>query len=588
MCGIAGVVGGGADVRRMTARLAHRGPDDEGFHEDVLGFRRLAIIDLAGGAQPMKVCGDLWLVFNGEIYNFRELRARLKDHAFRTRSDAEVILHLYEEKGEAALRELDGMFAFALWDARRRTLFAARDRLGKKPFVYRHDGPSFQFASEIAAIEGPRRMDRAALEAYLAFGVVPAPLTLVEGVRKLPPGHCLTFGDGRLDVRRWWEPPLAAEEADVGEAEWAERVRDALGRAVRKRLVADVPVGAFLSGGVDSSAVAALMPAPVRTFTAGFREAAWDESGWARQVAAHLGTEHREFEVRPDAAAALRTMVERFGEPFGDASCVPTTLLARETAKHVKVVLSGDGGDELFGGYLRYAAIERMARLRRIPAALRAAGAVLLKPWRTNYGERIRRMLELGDAPLGRVYAGLVTTFTPAMRRALGLPGEPVEERVAAPFARHGGAPAAAAAYADLVTYLPDDILVKVDVASMAHGLEVRCPFLDTEVVELSLRIPARLRRGKRVLKKAVEGLLPAAVLERRKQGFGVPLADWLRGELRPMLEDGLRSLGARGWVDAGEVERLRREHQAGAADHRDRLFLLLMLSLWGDTFQPA
>ena len=532
----------------------------------------------------MKGCRDHWLVFNGEIYNYRELRAQLKNHAFRTQSDAEVILHLYEEKGEDALRELDGMFAFAIWDGRK--LFAARDRLGKKPFVYRQAGAGFHFASEIAALEGERRLDRQALESYLAFGVVPSPLTLVEGVRKLPPGHCLTFEAGVLRVRRWWEPPLGGEEEGVAEAEWADRVRDALGRAVRKRMVADVPLGAFLSGGVDSSAVAALMPAPVRTFTAGFREAAWDESGWAREVAVHLKTEHREFEVRPDAAASLRLMVERFGEPFGDASCVPTTLLARETAKHVKVVLSGDGGDELFGGYLRYAAIERMARLRRLPGPLRAAGALLLKPWKTNYGERIRRMLALGDAPLGRVYAGLVTYFTPEMRRALGLPGEEVEERIAAPFARHGGPPSAAAAYADLVTYLPDDILVKVDVASMAHGLEVRCPFLDTEVVELSLRIPARLRRGKRVLKKAFEGLLPPSILGRRKQGFGVPLADWLRGELRPMLEDGLRSLAGRGWVDPKEVERLRDEHQKGAADHRDRLFLLLMLSLWGDTFQ--
>src|SRR5688572_3434511 len=434
MCGIAGVVGGGADVRRMTARLAHRGPDDERFHDDVLGFRRLAIIDLEGGAQPMKGCGDAWLVFNGEIYNFRELRQRLRGHAFRTRSDAEVILHLYEDMGEDCVRELDGMFAFAIWDGRR--LFAARDRLGKKPFVYRHDGPRFHFASEIAALEGPRRLDRSALENYLAFGVVPAPLTILEGVRKLPPGHSLVFEGTSLRVRRWWEPPLGEEEG-VDEAEWADRVRDALGRAVRRRLVADVPLGAFLSGGVDSSAVVAFMPPPARTFTAAVEGS--DESPWAREVAARLKTEHRELPVRPDALAALRTLVERFGEPFGDPSCVPTYLLARETAKHVKVALSGDGADELFGGYLRYAA---MARMARIPAALRSTGAFLLRPWRTNYGERVRRMLALGDAPPGRVYAALVGVFPAEARRALGLPGEDVEDRVAAPFARHGGDPA--------------------------------------------------------------------------------------------------------------------------------------------------
>ena len=341
MCGIAGVVGGGADVRRMTARLAHRGPDDEGFHGDVLGFRRLSIIDLQGGAQPMQGCRDHWLVFNGEIYNHRELRARLeKSHAVRTRADAEVVLHLFEDLGPDCVHELDGMFAFAIWDGR--TLFAARDRLGKKPFVYRQDGSTFRFASEIAALDGPMRLDRSVLEHYLAFGAVPAPLSLVEGVRKLPPGHRLVFDGAALRVDRWWEPSTVHVEGTSDEA-WADRVRETLRAAVAKRLIADVPVGAFLSGGVDSSAVVAFMPPPARTFTAAVEGA--DESAWAREVAVQLKTEHHEFKVATEAAEALRVLVARFGEPFGDPSCIPTYRLARLLQREypARLLLFGGG-----------------------------------------------------------------------------------------------------------------------------------------------------------------------------------------------------------------------------------------------------
>jgi asparagine synthase (glutamine-hydrolysing) len=584
VCGIAGIIGGGGDVRRMTSRLAHRGPDDEGFYDGVLGFRRLSIIDLTGGAQPMKGCGELRIVFNGEIYNYRELRASLKDHVFRTQSDTEVILHLYEEKGSACVRELDGMFAFAIWDPAKRTLFAARDRLGKKPFVYRHDGERLEFASELAALETRGGIDRTALEHYLAFAYIPAPLTIYQGVRKLPPGHTLTFERGSLRVERYWEPVL--DPVEGSEEELSEHLAAAMAAAVKKRLVADVPVGAFLSGGIDSSIVSGLMSRFQRaqTFSISFREEKFNEIEFAREAAARFGTEHREFEVTANAVEVLPLLVERFGEPFGDASAVPTYYVSRETSRHVKVALSGDGGDELFLGYRRHEAIARMASLKRWPAPMLAAGALALRPWRSNYGERVRRMFAMSRASLGELYADLVSVFTPAMRRALGL-GAPVEQYIAAPFSAPADDPAARAGMADLSTYLPNDILTKVDIASMANGLEVRCPFLDAGVVELALRMPARFRRGKRILRRAFRDLIPPSILSRGKMGFGVPLTEWLRGSLRPMLEDAMASLGKRGLVEAAELRRLSSEHLGGAADHRDRLWLLLVLELWARRF---
>ena len=571
----------------MTSSLAHRGPDDEGFFDTVLGFRRLSIIDLAGGAQPMKGCGELRIVFNGEIYNYRELRSTLKNHSFRTQSDTEVILHLYEEKGPACVRELDGMFAFAIWDPVRRTLFAARDRLGKKPFVYRHDGERFQFASELAALEGARSIDRQALEHYLAFGYIPAPMTIYEGVRKLPPGHTLGFDGKSVVVEPYWRPVL--EPMDGTEDEFADRLKQALAAAVRKRLVADVPVGAFLSGGIDSTIIAGLMSGfqPARTFSISFREEQFNEIEYAREAARRFKTDHREFEVTADAVEVLPLLVERFGEPFGDASAVPTYYVSRETSRHVKVALSGDGGDELFLGYRRYRAIDRVASLKRWPAPVLAAGAVALKPWRTNYGERIRRMLAMSRASIGELYADSVSIFTPSMRRALGM-GAPVEGMISAPFAPHSGDPAAAAGMADLVTYLPYDILAKVDIASMANGLEVRCPFLDRDVVELALRIPSAMRRGKAVLRRAFRDLIPPSILNRAKMGFGVPLTAWLRGRLRPMLEEAMATLQKRGLLDGAEIRRLMDEHFSGAADHRDRLWLLLVLELWHRRFLGA
>jgi asparagine synthase (glutamine-hydrolysing) len=476
------------------------------------------------------------------------------------------------------------MFAFAIWDPSKRTLFAARDRMGKKPFVYRHDGARFEFASELAALEGTGTIDRTALEHYLAFAYIPAPMTIYQGVRKLPPGHTLTFDGASLRVERYWEPKLEPEA--LSEEEAAERLAQALADAVKKRLVADVPVGAFLSGGIDSTIVAGLMSRfqQAKTFSISFREEKFNEIQYAREAARRFGADHREFEVTANAVEVLPLLVERFGEPFGDASAVPTYYVSRETSRHVKVALSGDGGDELFLGYRRYDAIARMASLKRWPAPMLAAGAVALKPWRTNYGERVRRMFAMSRASLGELYADLVSVFTPAMRRALGL-GRPVEDFVAAPFSRPADDPAAAAGVADLQTYLPNDILAKVDIASMANGLEVRCPFLDARVVDLALRMPARVRRGKAVLRRAFGDLIPPSILNRGKMGFGVPLTEWLRGPLRPLLEEAMASLEKRGLLEAAELRRLTAEHLSGAADHRDRLWLLLVLELWQRRF---
>jgi asparagine synthase (glutamine-hydrolysing) len=585
VCGIAGVIGGGADVRRMTDRLRHRGPDDEGFLDGVLGFRRLSIVDLAGGHQPMEGCRGQWLVLNGEIYNHRELRSRLSSHRFRSQSDAEVVLHLYEEKGAACVDDLDGMFAFALWDPERRTLFAARDRLGKKPFVYRHRAGEFHFASELAAFDGPRTIDREAMDLYFALGYIPAPWTIAAGIRKLPPAHTLLFDGKEVRISRYWEPRL--EQREGGEEALSEKLVGAMIRSVRKRLLGDVPVGAFLSGGIDSSIVAGLMSQmqATKTFSVGFRESAFDETGYARAAALHFRTEHHEEFVTPRAAEVLPLLIERFGEPFGDPAAVSTYHLARAAAGRVKVALSGDGADELFGGYRRYEAMRRIVQVRRWPRPLVRAAAVAIRPWRTNYGQRILRLLEASPAASpGDLYGDLVGVFTAPMRKALGLPGGPLD-CVTEPFMSTGSDPESAAAFSDLVCYLPHDLLTKVDIAGMANGLEVRCPFLDPEVVGMALGMPTLLRRGKRVLKRAFRGLLPGSILRREKHGFALPIGEWLQAELKPLLNEALESLSGRGILDRQVIRLLAEEHQAGSADHRDRLWLLLVFELWARKF---
>ncbi len=589
MCGITGIIGSpNRDLLlRMRDRLRHRGPDDEGVYlngDAGLGFRRLSILDLETGRQPMRGCRPIWIVFNGEIYNHRELRSRLSSHPFRSRSDTEVLLHLYEEKGEECVRELQGMFAFAIWDEEKRTLFAARDRFGKKPFVYWADGSRFAFASEIAALlehpEIPRRLDPEALAHYLAYMVVPAPRTMLREVRKLPPAHFLSW-DGSLRVRRYWEPSFRVVEAD----DYEERVSAAVTGAVRRRLDADVPIGAFLSGGVDSTIVAGSMPRGTATFSIGFEEEEFSELRFAREAARSFGANHHECTVRGQDASVLPELIERFGEPFGDSSAIPTFLLAKMAAEHVKVALSGDGGDECFGGYLRYEALARMSQLRRVPAGvLKFLSGFVSRA--TSRGERIGRLLGSLRRPLEELYADLVTCFPGDLRREIGVDGE-VLGRIRDPFRRAGGDAVHAASSTDLVTYLPDDLLVKVDIASMANSLEVRCPFLDPEVVDLAMSIPTPLKRRKAILKSAFRDLLPPRIRRRGKMGFGVPLAQWLRGELRPLVEDALlgKSSRERGIFSPSTVERLVREHLTGSRDHRDRLWLLLVFEMWARRF---
>ena len=610
MCGIAGLVlprGATADagaLRRMAGALAHRGPDEQvvaplgraGF-----GFCRLSIIDVAGGAQPIaNEDGTALIVLNGEIYNHVELRRELeaRGHRFRTRSDVEVALHGYEEWGDAVPARLRGMFALAVWDEPRQRLLLARDRLGKKPLVY-HAGPAgFAFASELRALVEapfvPRAVDRAAVHQYLTWQYVPAPLTAFAGVRKLRPGHVLAVEEGRVEERPYWRPRLEPDDS-ITEEDAATEVRRLLADAVKVRLMSEVPLGAFLSGGIDSSAIVALMAehGPVRTFSVGFEEEGFSELPYARLVAERYGTTHAEIVVRSRAAEVLPRIVEHHGEPFGDSSALPTWHLAETTAGHVTVALNGDGGDELFAGYDRYALQERTWAAQRVPAlrtlAGAAAGPAALFDRRAA---RYLRRLAAGDA---ESYARGVSLLDPEEKRVLysvemrrAVEGADVYAAFREDFARpQRGDLLNRALYADTLGYLPDDLLVKVDIATMAHGLEGRSPLLDQHLVDFALRLPSRLKRrgseGKLVLKRAVADLLPREVLERPKMGFGIPASRWLRGELRPLLEETLFSTAARtrGFFEPRAVRALVDAHATGRQDHGPRLWLLLMLELW-------
>ncbi len=625
MCGIAGIVSFDPDVRvdpavleRMAGALAHRGPDDQAIYLNPSGyaglaFRRLSVIDLEGGRQPMSSEDQsVWLVFNGEIYNFTDLRKGLETrrHVFRTRSDSETIVHLYEENGTTALQALHGMFAFAIWDETAQTLFLARDRLGKKPLYYRHWGKQLAFASEIKALlevpGTPREVEEEALEAYLAFQYVPAPLTLFKGIHALPPAHHLLFDPRGLKIQRWWKPePIPPDDRTLLERpdDLAQEVFSVLFSAVKRRLVADVPIGVFLSGGLDSSIVTGLaslaQAQPVRTFSIGFEESEWDELPHARRVAEHFKTEHREFVVRPDAVALLPTLVWHHDQPYADSSAIPTYYLAQMTRKHVTVALTGDAGDECFLGYSRYLAGAWAGRMDVLPAFVRRmfGGVARAALWpflsrESRSRKRYRFLSTLDRAPWARYLEWISVFDEPQRRRLMRRPAPQDPEQFAAvlhaAFAQSPVLdPAGRTGYADLLTYLPGDLLTKVDVATMAHGLEARSPFLDPEVVGLALAIPSRLKigrgEGKRILRTAFAGLLPPETLARGKQGFGVPLARWFRHELREMVGDLLLDARARGrgYFDPSEVERLVREHQEGSADHSHRLWALLVFETW-------
>jgi asparagine synthase (glutamine-hydrolysing) len=623
MCGIAGYAGPGSPelLRQMLKTLTHRGPDDEGWWVEPglgLGMTRLAIIDPAGGRQPMASAdGRLRLVFNGEIYNFRRLRAELegRGHVFRTRSDTEVILAAWAEWGEEALAHLHGMFAFALWDAGRRRLVLARDRLGKKPLYHWRRGPLLLFASEIKALlchpAVDRDLDADALHHYLAFGYTPADRSIFAGVAKLPPAHLARVSeDGDVTTARYWSLPAgaAATAGAVAAGEARALVREAVREAVRLRLEADVPLGVFLSGGIDSSVVVAcareVAGGRLATFCVGFGPAAasWDERRWARVVAERFGTEHHEEVLEPAVGDLLPVLVRHFDEPFADASAVPTWTVAQATARHLRVALSGLGGDEAFAGYPRYLGVRLAGPWGRLPRPLRRLAAAAVGAWpgsesSRDWRDRARRFVAAGDEPMPDRYLGWTRVFAPPDLRALVLPDvrrawtRSLEAAARAAFAAHGhGDPMDGAFRIDLATYLPEDLLVMADRLGMAHSLEVRAPFCDHRLLEQSLRLPPAVKlpgfRLKGLLRDAFADVLPRAVLNRPKQGFMVPLARWLRHDLADLVADLLHpaAVRSRGWFDPAVVGRLRAEHAAGA-DHADRLWALIILELWARAY---
>jgi asparagine synthase (glutamine-hydrolysing) len=607
-------------LERMNAVLAHRGPDDAGIYcQGAIGLahRRLSIIDLSpAGHQPMaNEDGTIWIVFNGEIYNFRELRPDLlqRGHRFRSQTDTEVILHLYEQHGVECLHRLRGMFAFAIWDGPRRRLFLARDRLGKKPLCYQQDGEAFRFASEVKAIlQDPAvdaRPDPAGIGQYLTYGYVPGSTSAFQGIRRLPPAHFLIWESGRTQVTRYWRLRRDRKERR-SEADWCEAILARLEEAVRLRLISDVPLGAFLSGGIDSSAVVAMMSQasskPVKTFSIGFEEPEYDELRYARQVAERFGTEHHEAVVRPDAMTMLPKLAWYYDEPFADSSAVPTYYVAEMTRRYVTVALNGDAGDENFGGYDRYVANLLAASFDRWPGAgiFRRVIRRGLRLWphggrRGSLRSRGRRFLDgLTDAPERR-YARWLCYFYGERKDELlrpefraSLDGADALDLLLAVY-RESDAPdfADATLGVDTALYLPDDLLVKVDIASMAHSLEARSPFLDHEFMEFAATIPSDLKvRGrtkKYILKRALADLLPEAILHRPKMGFGVPIDHWLRHELKDLAYDtllGPRCLG-RGYFQAETVRRLLDEHTQGRAGWHYLLWNLLILELWHRTY---
>ena len=616
MCGIAGLADltgrpvDGALLRAMTTVLSHRGPDGEGIvcrGAAGLGHRRLAIIDLVTGDQPMaNDDGSVHIVFNGEIYNFRELRTGLEARGarFRTASDTEVILRAYEADGPDCVRQLRGMFAFAILDERARRLFLARDRAGIKPLVYAWDGRRFAFASEIKGIlEDPgvsREMDLEALGQYLTFHYVPAPRTIFRAIRKLPPASTLTLplDGGQPVVSRYWTLRFVPD-ASVSEPEWIDRLRGQLSDTVRCHMVSDVPIGAFLSGGMDSSTVVALMAqassAPIRTFSIGFDEADFDELGFARQVATRYGTDHYELVVKPNALEVLPKLAWHFDEPFADSSAIPTYYVSKITREHVTVALSGDGGDENFAGYRRYArALGLHERLDDSPARLirpllRLASALL--PVGAP-GQALTGML--GAGPIER-YFRLITYQRPeTLRRLLSdelvdLAGSATDPAPFSRLASEGEAPdyVSSLQHIDMGTYLPGDILAKVDGMSMAVSLESRVPLLDHRLMEFLATVPSTLKlrngRGKYLLQRAMSQDLPGEILTRKKMGFGVPLGAWLRRELRDMTRDVLLGPRARqrGIFRASEVDALLATHDAGRRDCSARLWSLICFELW-------
>jgi asparagine synthase (glutamine-hydrolysing) len=623
MCGLTGVVAWHDSYRierqtlqRMSQSLAHRGPDGQEIwinHQQeptdqnaqcALAFRRLAILDLHPRAMQPMTDGRRWLVFNGEIFNFRQLREQLTaiDPAkpWKTSGDSEVLLRAYETWGESCLDRLNGMFAFAVWDQTEGSLFLARDRMGQKPLflAVAPDRRAVAFASELSALKflhwPDTSTDQVALSHYLRLGYIPAPATIYRGISKLPPACCMTFRAGQLPRTHYYFDP---NQSDNSSATAPADFRSLIATAVNRQLVADVPIGCFLSGGVDSSIIAAAMKAGVPrdqrvlTFSIGFENSQYDETPYAAAVAEHLGTEHQQFVVRPDALADLPSLAAVFGEPFADSSALPTHYLAKQTAQHVKVALSGDGGDELFGGYQRYRAMRLGKVFRAIPATVQEMVDALPGVHPKSSMTRMKRFVRSLKLPANERYAEYVALFDRSQVAALH-PHTPLRDLVAETYARlrKGRDVVQAALATDRITYLPDDLLAKVDRASMLHALEVRSPFLDHELVARAAGLSTdQLLKGsgKNILREAFAADLPSFVFHRPKMGFAVPIRDWLRGSLRPMMHDlfdATDSFIASAPLDRKMVQNLVEQHETGKIDHSQRLYGLIMLELWWRT----
>ena len=615
MCGIAGFAGSLADgpdaaerLRRMCDAIRHRGPDDSGYHVApgvAIGMRRLSIIDVAGGHQPMtNEDGTVHVVFNGEIYNYQTLRARLLAgrHRLTTSSDTETLVHLYEDHGAGLARELRGMFGFAIWDDRRRRLLIARDRLGIKPLYYWPTRDGVAFASELRALvtlpEFPRALDPDAVVDYMAVGYVPEPRTIFAGVHKLPPGHLLEWTrEGGVRIERYWSPAVA-ENTRITEQEAIEETRRLLDESVRIHLLSEVPLGAFLSGGIDSSGVVATMARlsdrAVRTFSIGFAEREFDESRHAAEVAGVLGTEHTQLVVRPDAELLFEQVARALDEPFGDPSALPTFLVSYLARRDVTVALSGDGGDELFGGYTRYFELNGA---RSLPLLARSVlRNVALRLPHATYGRN--RLLALGRTMRGR-YAGTVAlplreAEGGLLREDVAMRAVPFDETLDRWFTNDSARDfMTQLMMVDVQSYLPGDILTKVDRMSMAHSLEARVPLLDHEIAEFALSLPPSLKFrdgvGKWVLRRALGDRVPDGVFRRPKQGFDVPLRDWFRGPLAHRL-DALsdRSSAVYDFVEPRAVERVVQEHRVGRRDHARTIWRLVMFDQWSRLYSTG
>ena len=627
MCGICGIVNcsgersvDGELLKSMASVINHRGPDDEGIYlKGTVGLahKRLSILDLSpAGHQPMtNEDGSIWIVFNGEIYNFLDLREDLqkRGHTFISRTDTETIIHLYEEKGVACVHDLRGMFAFALWDENKKRLFCTRDRAGKKPFVYAHTKDGLLFASEIKSLlRNPaleKNLDYTAIHHYLTYQYVPSPLCIFNSIKKLPPAHVLIYEHGNLQVKRYWSLSYKKKLHLSSPKEYGEHFRDLFQEAVKIRLRSDVPLGAFLSGGIDSSLVVAvmsrLMNQPVKTFSIGFEEEAYDEVKFARLIASKYETDHHEFTVKPDAVNILPHLVWHYNEPFADSSAVPTYYVSKMTRDFVTVALNGDGGDESFAGYERYVADKLADYYRRVPPFIRerlirrAVDALPHSTNRRNFLRRLKRFVRGISEPPERRYVRWICFFDNEMKGDLYTPSfndlnrdvDSVDLTVRWYEQADGAQFIDRTLFVDVMSYLPEDLLVKVDIASMAHSLEARSPFLDHKVMEFAASLPADLKlkgmESKYLLKHTLSDIVPPEILKRRKMGFGVPLDVWFRNDLKEMAYDVLldKKSVERGYFRKEYLVRLLDDHVSKRYDHSYRIWALLFLELWHRMF---